>query len=64
MAMKHRKDSVRVALYDLENLQERFRRLAERETDPTLKGILSSLFNQVEIDVLGNGINCYKDGGE
>ena len=62
--MKYRKDSVRRALYDLENLQERFHRLAERETNAMNKEILGDLFNQENIDNARDGINIFKGGGD
>ena len=62
MVKKRKKDSVHVALRDLEILQERFRELAAHETDITNQEMLGIVFNQVAIDVLRYGINGFKAG--
>jgi hypothetical protein len=54
------KDTLRSALHDLSKLQVRFAKFAEREADPTNRGILNSLFNESAIGTANAGINSFR----
>lgn len=62
--MRQQKGSLRKALDDLGEMQERFRALAEREPDLTNQIMLNGLFNEPLIAIVRNGINGFKDGGK